>query len=670
MKDRLLTLGSVLVKMSLILGVLILCGCETTTPTTTETPDVEVTVEAPDVEVTEEAPDAEVTEEAPDVEVTVEAPDVEVTVEAPDVEVTVEAPDVAVTPEAPDVKVTTAAPGVIRGSGKVIIEERPVSDFNRLSLIGTGDVFITQGEEESLTVEADDNLMPYIKSDVKDGTLTLGFTDEGRNGNVKPSRPIKFNLTVKKILNLEMPGAMDVKASSIDADSLEIVLKGAGDIDITSLTAKEELLIRLSGAGDVNIESVSAEELLVYLSGAGDVKVKSVSVNESVARLSGAGDIDLAGQVVAQSVFLSGAGDYRAPDLQSQTAVVEVSGVGGVIVRVNDTLDVRVSGPGKVEYYWSPSISHDISAMGKLISLDNPSLEFPGATPTERVATAPGVLQGSGNVATEERPVSGFDRVSLGGVGDVFVTQGEGESLTVEADDNLMPYIETEVRNGTLILKFADEVRQKDIRPTKTIKFNVRMKEVAGLEIGGVGDIHASSLDADNLELVIGGVGDINAPSLDAEHLELVIGGVGDIDIDSVTVDDLEVLINGFGDVIINSLTADRLELVINGSADINVKSLNVEKLVTDLNGAGDIALAGQVVEQGVFLAGAGEYWAAELQSQTAVVEAGGAGNVTIWVTDSLDVQIGGPSTVRYYGTPQVTKDISRVGRLVSLGNP
>ena len=63
MKDRLFTLGSVLVKMSLILGVLILCGCETTTPATTETPDVEVTVEAPDVEVTEEAPDAEVTPE-------------------------------------------------------------------------------------------------------------------------------------------------------------------------------------------------------------------------------------------------------------------------------------------------------------------------------------------------------------------------------------------------------------------------------------------------------------------------------------------------------------------------------------------------------------------------------------------------------------------------------
>jgi hypothetical protein len=302
-----------------------------------------------------------------------------------------------------------------------------------------------------------------------------------------------------------------------------------------------------------------------------------------------------------------------------------------------------------VEYYGDPSVSHEISGKGKLVSLDNPSLEFPGATPTEHIADGP-KIQGSGNIITEERAVSDFDHVFMGGFGDVFITQGEQEWLTVEADDNLMPYIETVVKDGTLVLRFTGEASHKGVQPTEQIKFNVGIKEVAGLEIGGVGDIHA--------------------PSLDAESLELVVGGVGDVDVGSVTVDDLHVLIGGVGDVNFNSLNANDLEFVLDGAVDINVDALDADKLVMVLNGAGDVVLAGQVVEQSIFLNGAINHWAAGLESQTAVVEAGGAGNVIVWATESLDVQIGGPSTVSYYGDPQVTKDISRVGRLVSLGNP
>ena len=155
------------------------------------------------------------------------------------------------------------------------------------------------------------------------------------------------------------------------------------------------------------------------------------------------------------------------------------------------------------------------------------------------------------------------------------------------------------------------------------------MREVIGLDVSGVGDINWSSLDTDHLEIVITGVGDIIAPSLDTDRLEIVIGGVGDVNIGSLTADELVIYINGVGDVV----------------------------------------LAGQVVEQGVYLNGAGDYLAAKLESQTAIVEANGAGNATVWATDTLDVRISGPSTVEYYGDPQVTKNISIVGRLVSLGN-
>jgi hypothetical protein len=205
-----------------------------------------------------------------------------------------------------------------------------VSDFNRVALTGIGKVIITQGEEESLTVEADDSLMPYIKTKVENGTLILGFSDEVKNKTVRPSEGIKFHLSVKQVAGLDLRGAGNINASSLDADRLEIVVGGAGDINIGSLTAKK-LVVRIRGAGDA----------------------------------------ELAGKVVEQDVEINGAGDYGAGKLNSQTAIVVVSGAGDATVWATDTLDVRISGVGSVEYYGSPSVTQNISRLGKLISLGN-----------------------------------------------------------------------------------------------------------------------------------------------------------------------------------------------------------------------------------------------------------------------------------------------------------
>jgi len=234
-------------------------------------------------------------------------------------------------PAATPTEVAVEAPDVIVGSGNVVTEDRPVSDFNRVSLTSVGQVIITQGEGESLTVETDDNLMRYIKTEVKNGTLILGFTDEVKNKSIRPSERIVFNLSAKDITALDVSGAGDINASSLDADRLEVVIGGAGDVDIGSLTA-DELVVRISGAGDA----------------------------------------ELAGQVVEQNIAISGAGDYRATDLESQATIVEVSGAGDATLWATDTLDVRISGVGSVEYYGSPSVTQNISGVGKLTSLGEP----------------------------------------------------------------------------------------------------------------------------------------------------------------------------------------------------------------------------------------------------------------------------------------------------------
>ncbi len=226
---------------------------------------------------------------------------------------------------------TIAQPNVIQGLGNVVVEARSVSDFNRVSLSGSGEVVITQGEDESLTVEADDDLMQYIKTEVKNGTLTLGFTDEARNKGVQPSEAIRFNLSVKEVVGIHIGGAGYIQAASLDTDRLEIVIGGAGDVNIGSLTA-EELVVRIGGVGNA----------------------------------------ELTGQVVEQDIRIPGGGNYRAAQLESQTATVEVRGAGSVTLWATNTLDVQISGAGNVAYYGNPNVTKKIAGVGTIISRGNP----------------------------------------------------------------------------------------------------------------------------------------------------------------------------------------------------------------------------------------------------------------------------------------------------------
>jgi hypothetical protein len=212
----------------------------------------------------------------------------------------------------------------VRGSGNVVTEEREVSGFDGVALSGVGQVIITQGDEESLTIETDDNLMRYIESNVRNGTLELGLA---RNTIPIPTQSIIFRVGVD---------------------------------DLTGLTS--------SGAGSFEIEELEADRLRVTLSAAGDIGIDSLSATDLVVTISGAGNVDLAGQVETQEIDMSGLGRYNAPDLESQSASVRISGAGGAVVWAQDTLDVEISGAGNVEYYGSPNVTQDISGAGRVTS--------------------------------------------------------------------------------------------------------------------------------------------------------------------------------------------------------------------------------------------------------------------------------------------------------------
>ena len=106
--------------------------------------------------------------------------------------------------------------GMVRGSGDIETEERDVSGFDKVYLEGIGNLIITQGDEESLVIEADDNIILLIKTDVFSHRLTIGFK---RGYNFIPISKIKYHLTVIDLDEISLSGAGDIDCDNFSTDS-------------------------------------------------------------------------------------------------------------------------------------------------------------------------------------------------------------------------------------------------------------------------------------------------------------------------------------------------------------------------------------------------------------------------------------------------------------------
>lgn len=232
--------------------------------------------------------------------------------------------------------------------------------------------------------------------------------------------------------------------------------------------------------------------------------------------------------------------------------------------------------------------------------------------------------KGSGEIVRQERAADGFKHISLEGSGVVYVTQGDSEGLTVEADDNLMTCIKTEVRGDTLYLGY-DYAALRIIDPSQPVRFYVNMKDIAGLKISGAGRIEAEQVQADTLKLVVGGSG----------KMEL------------------------------GQIKAQKVEADISGSGSLDIANLEADTLSTDISGSGKLVLSGQVQEQSIHISGSGNYQAKDLSSDLAHVSISGSGNVELAVTQNLDITISGSGRVVYSGQPAITQSVSGSGKVI-----
>jgi hypothetical protein len=255
-----------------------------------------------------------------------------------------------------------------RGSGNIVKEARQVGDFDRVSVCCGMQLTLTQGQRTTLEIEADDNLLPEITSNVTNGRLVVEYRQGPGPISHQPSKPVQVLATTPMIHGVIVSGGGRLQSKSVQSDRVEIELSGGAQGTIESLVS-DTSIINISGGGQFEAGILQGTRAEVDLSGGANTGIDSLSVESLDLQASGGGKIMLAGSASQQSIDLSGGCHLNAPNLESKNITIGISGGGGATVWATDSLDVDLGGGGTVEYYGNPKVSQTLSGGSQVKSL-------------------------------------------------------------------------------------------------------------------------------------------------------------------------------------------------------------------------------------------------------------------------------------------------------------
>lgn len=214
-----------------------------------------------------------------------------------------------------------APEGSMVGSGNVISETRSVESFTSVDARFSGNLYITQSGTIDVRVEAEDNLLPLLRTYVTNGVLIIYWEK-----NVHTNKPVSVYASMGDVEKLSNSGSGGVIGqTAISANALELKIAGSGKIDL------------------------------------------EIDVQELSTSIAGSGNIILKGSATAHSSTISGSGSVKAFDLITEKSSIKIYGSGGCNIFVSEELDVKIDGSGSVYYKGGPpTIDTDISGSGSV----------------------------------------------------------------------------------------------------------------------------------------------------------------------------------------------------------------------------------------------------------------------------------------------------------------
>ena len=216
-----------------------------------------------------------------------------------------------------------------------VTEKRDVRDFNEVALQGYGDLLIEQNPDapESLEIEADQDILSKLTSQVRNGRLILGFDMPwydwigwGMEWLFTTNKSIHYRLSLKQVNSVALSGSASLTSSRLQSQALKLVV---------------------SGSGKVRLGELQAGSFALTISGSGDIEVS-------------------AGTAPKQDIMISGSGRVHTLGVQTEETHVTISGSGNAQVDASQSLTVHISGSGDVKYKGNPKVNQSISGAGSV----------------------------------------------------------------------------------------------------------------------------------------------------------------------------------------------------------------------------------------------------------------------------------------------------------------
>lgn len=174
------------------------------------------------------------------------------------------------------------------GNGVLKTEKRFVSEFYGVENHTDFDVEVIADSIYGVEVIADQNLLSYINTSVRDGNLIVD-TDNDRCLNSGHNIVVEIRMPVIDLVELTGSGNIDVY--DFDCNYVEIKNSGSGDIDITNMVSTSTVDAVLTGSGDIVLVWGKARKGNYLLSGSGNIEANDFTLDECYATNSGSGHI-------------------------------------------------------------------------------------------------------------------------------------------------------------------------------------------------------------------------------------------------------------------------------------------------------------------------------------------------------------------------------------------
>lgn len=176
----------------------------------------------------------------------------------------------------------------VKGNGNISTISKQLSTFKHVNISGSFNVLITAGRTQKVTVTADSNILNYIITTVKDNAL---YVSEKSGFALSPSTTPAINIRLQKLDSVKTAGSVKVRVGNIVNNDLSVETSGHGNIQLVGKV--KDLEIATTGSSIINSVGLKAESVKVNILGTGDVSV--YAANELDVKITGSGDVNYAG---------------------------------------------------------------------------------------------------------------------------------------------------------------------------------------------------------------------------------------------------------------------------------------------------------------------------------------------------------------------------------------